>query len=328
MPMDEQRLTKLRRYDDPEAGISEEFLDRRLGRTRAFALLSTPLGERRGLGFVVSPSVGPEHGNLRRLETLLARSLAADGFPTLRIRPDLHPVHGAIGEIDVSARIEDVDEAVDTLSSEAGVQAVGLAGVLFGGTVAALAADRRAAPALVLVEPVTRGRQYLRETVRRQAIAELMATAEASEGGSREAGPGSGEAEQPSHRPLEDLEGRGVTSIRGLVLSKQEYDRISEIDLVQDVGAFSGRSLLVGITPAGSAAPGVRKLHEHLRSLGGDVTLELVQDPLPAPFGEYFYRNAGPIRIDTRLELDQRLAAVTTGWAVETLTAYPLQAVA
>jgi hypothetical protein len=47
----------------------------------------------------------------------------------------------------------------------------------------------------------------------------------------------------------------------------------------------------------------------------------MLEDPLPAPFGEYPFRNAGPMRIDTRLELDQRLARVTTDWAGRSLEA-------
>lgn len=313
MPIDRARLSELRRYEDAEAGVSEEFLDRRLGSRRAFALLSAPLGEQRPLGWVLAPSIGPEHGNLRRFETLVARELAAAGFPTLRIRPDLHPVHGAIGAIDVSARIEEVDEAVETLAQERGLEAVGLAGALVGGTVAALAADRLGAPALALVEPVTRGRQYVRETIRRQAIAELIASVE--EDGDGAGGNGSPPPADDSRRPLEELEERGATTIRGLVLTKREHDRIAELSLVDDLRSFAGRSLLVSITPTGAVPPGLRKLAERLESLGGTVTVEPLQDPLPAPFGEYYFRNAGPVRIDTRLELDRRIAALTARWA-------------
>jgi len=89
--------------------------------------------------------------------------------------------------------------------------------------------------------------------------------------------------------------------------------------------AFSGRSLLIGISPSGSVPTGLDKLRAHLEALGGDVTLEMLEDPLPAPFGEYPFRNAGPMRIDTRLELDQRLARVTTDWAGGSLEAKPTE---
>ena len=110
MTIDNDGLKRLRRYEDPEAGVAEEFLERRLGPGRSLALLSAPLAEARPIGWVISPSGGPEHGNLRRLETQLRGRLAAAGFPTLRIRPDLHPLNGALGEIDVSARVADANE--------------------------------------------------------------------------------------------------------------------------------------------------------------------------------------------------------------------------
>jgi len=319
-PIDYERLQALRRYEDSEAGISEEFLERGLGSGRALALLSAPLREPRALGWVIAPSIGPEHGTLRRLETLVARRLAAAGFPTLRIRPDLHPERGALGEIDLTERLEDVDEAVGLISTASGVQAVGLIGMLVGGTAAALTAERLGTPGLVVVEPVRRGRQYVRETARRQAIAELIASVDDSRDGPP--GPPAEQADSTS-RPLEELAAVGHTWIRGLRLTRAEFERISAVNLVQDLRTFRGRSLVVGISPSGAPSTGLQKLHEHLESLGGDVTFETLQDPLPAPFGEYYYRNAGPVRIDTRLELDQRLADVTAGWAARAFLDYP-----
>ena len=86
--------------------------------------------------------------------------------------------------------------------------------------------------------------------------------------------------------------------------------------------AFSGRSLLVGISPSGSVSTELDRLRAHLEELGGDVTLEVFEDPLPAPFGEYpFLTPARPI--DTRLELDRRLAGVVTKWACGSPEAEP-----
>ena len=325
MTIDNDGLKRLRRYEDPEAGVAEEFLERRLGPGRSLALLSAPLAEARPLGWVISPSGGPEHGNLRRLETQLARGLAAAGFPTLRIRPDLHPINGALGEIDVSARVADVNDGIAALLDETGVRSIGLVGMLFGGTVAALVAEQASAAGLALVEPVSRGKRYIRETLRRQAVAELMASFDESSGGEV---PSEQEPSNPGSRPLEELAATGHTSVRGLGLSQEEYERISEIDLLEDVRTFSGRSLLVGISPSGTASPGLAKLRAHLDQLGGTVALEVLTDPLPAPFGEYFYRNAGPIRVDTRLELDERITAATVAWAVGAFTDDSQQAAA
>jgi hypothetical protein len=310
-----RRLDDHRRVVDDGPGISEEFLERRLGPADAFALLTAPLGGPRELAWVVSPSPGPEHGNLRRLETLVARSLAAAGFPALRIRPDLHPVEGVTGEIDVTVQLATLRDAIEVVRDRTGASAVGLVGTMFGATAAALVADGGDVPLLALLEPVTRGRTYVREIVRRQAVADLM---EAADGGPP---PGREEPERSNGGTgaLDELASTGSVSIRGLRLTHEQFERISAIALDSDLTAFAGRSLLVGISPTGTAPAGLRKLHDRLESLGGDVTLELLEDPLEAPFGEYYFRNAGPVRLDTRLELDRRLARLTTEWAA---TAY------
>jgi hypothetical protein len=317
MPIDFECLRRQRRYEDPVAGISEEFLEHRLGPGAALGLLSAPLADAAPLGWVISP--GPDHGSLRRLETLLAGQLAAAGFPTLRIRPDVHLVQGPVGEIDLSTRLAEAEEAVSALTEAGGVASVGLVGALSGGMVAGLVADRLQLVDLALIEPVSRGKRYMRETIRRQAIAALIAATDGTGNG----GGAAAEARESSQRPLEELATAGETWIRGLRLTSSEYDRIAAVDLARDMVAFSGRSLLVGISPSGSVPSGLETLRAHLEDIGGDVTLAIVDHPLPAPFGEYPFRNNGPIRIDTRLELDQRLARMVTHWAGGSVTAEP-----
>ena len=166
---------------------------------------------------------------------------------------------------------------------------------------------------------MSRGKRYIRETIRRQAIAELIASADGAANGNA----AESEAPESAQRPLEELAAAGETWGPGPSAHVvTEYDRIAAVDPARD-SAFSGRSLLIGISPSGSVLTGLDKLRAHLEALGGDVTLEMLEDPLPAPFGEYPYRNAGSMRIDTRLELDQRLARVTTNWAGGSLEAEP-----
>jgi hypothetical protein len=293
-------LSALRRYEDPEAGLFEEFAERRLGPGGAFALLAGPLGGRRPLAWAICPALGPEQGNLRRLEALVARRLAASGFEVVRIRPDVHPLHG---EISLPTRLAELEDAVDLLRSR-GAGAVGLAGALSGGTVAALAAERLGAAALALVEPAVRGRQYARELLRREAVATLMAD-------------GEGDAEGPKR----ELAATGRVTIRGLELTSEAHDALAAVDLTGDLRSFSGRSLLVGVSPSGEPGPGLRKLRDRLAELGGDVTVAGLADPLYAPLGEYYYRDAGLLRLDTRLELDGRVADAVAGWALDAAAA-------
>jgi hypothetical protein len=289
-------LSALRRYEDPEAGLFEEFAERRLGPGGAFALLAGPLGERRPLAWAICPTIGPEQGNLRRLEALVARRLAGGGFEVARIRPDVHPLHG---EISLPTRLAELEEAVDLLRGR-GAGSVGLLGTLFGGTVAALAAERLEVSALALVEPAVRGRQYARELLRREAVAQLM-----------------GDEEGDGEGPKRELEATGRATIRGLQLTKEAYEALSAVDLTSELHSFSGRSLLVGISPSGAPSPGLGKLRDRLAELGGVVTVAGIVDPLYAPLGEYYYRDAGLLRLDTRLELDGRVADAVANWALD-----------
>ena len=289
-------LSALRRYEDGEAGLFEEFAERRLGPGGAFALLAGPLGDSRALAWAICPTIGPEQGNLRRLEALVARRLAGSGFEVARIRPDVHPLHG---EISLPTRLAELEETVELLRGR-GAGSVGLLGTLFGGTVAALLAERIEIAALALVEPVVRGRQYARGLLRREAVATLMAEDE-------------GDAEGPKR----ELAASGRVSIRGLQLTQEAYDTIAAVDLTGELRTFAGSSLLVGISPSGETPPGLGKLRDRLAELGGDVTVAGMADPLYAPLGEYYYREAGLLRLDTRLELDGRVADTVAGWALD-----------
>ncbi|MGH3037185.1 MAG: hypothetical protein ACRDMU_08380, partial [Gaiellaceae bacterium] len=175
-------------------------------------------------------------------------------------------------------------------------------GTLFGATVAALLADRVEVAALALVEPAVRGRQHARELLRREAVANLMADEK-----------GAGDAEGPKR----ELAATGRATIRGLRLTAEAHEAISAVDLTRDLRSFAGSSLLVGISPSGEPGPGLRKLRDRLAELGGDVTVAGIADPLYAPLGEYYYRDAGLLRLDTRLELDGRVADAVAGWALD-----------
>ena len=108
-----------------------------------------------------------------------------------------------------------------------------------------------------------------------------------------------------------------IAGVGSVGLSQAAFDAISQVKLVEDLQTFRGRSLLVDISPSGEASTGVGKLADRLGELGGEATVEALADPLYAPLGEYYYRDAGLLRIDTRLELDRRIAATVAGWALQ-----------
>jgi hypothetical protein len=162
--------------------------------------------------------------------------------------------------------------------------------------VAALTADRRELCALALIEPVVKGRQYLREALRMQSLSDLVA----------------GGAVAPAQARTRLAEA-GNTTIRGFELRQETYDEIAAVDL-ENLTGFRGRSLLVAVAASGEPSSSLRRLYEGLLERDLESTLQVVPDPLVVPFGESYLRDVGNVRRDTRLELDRRLAATVIEW--------------
>jgi hypothetical protein len=300
MAIDWDLLAELRRYVDHEHGVAEEFLTRRFGRKGAIGVLTRAPADPLPEAWVICPSLGSEQANLRRLEGLVARTLAGAGVATLRLRHDARRSRA----LSLSERLSEAEDAVGFLSEELAVARVGAAGALFGGSVAAILCDRLDLAALALWEPVDRGDRYLRAALRFQRIAGLV---DASVGPRPERG----------ETASEELIRHGFTVVRGYRLDREASREIQDVDLSRDVRRYCGRSLLVSVSANGQASSAATRCAQHLGALGGDVSLEVVGDSLALPFGEHYYRNVGVRRIDTRLELDRRIAAVTVEWATE-----------
>jgi hypothetical protein len=297
--IDYDYLTRLRRYEHPESGISEEFLPLPTGPGSALGILSLPLTRARAHGWVICPALGKERSFLRRLEALIARRLAAEGFPVLRIRGGTDAGSPPRREIDLASRLDEASHAVETLSAHTGTAVIGTLGALGGGMVAALTADRRDLHALVLIDPVIRGRQYVRDALRMQTLSEL-------------AGGGEGGAAVGT-RARAELAESGATVIRGFELSRQAHDDIAAVDL-EELDGFGGRSLLVGVSRSGEPSSSLRRLHDRWVQRGVESTLQGVADPLVVPFGDSYLRDVGLVRRDTRLALDRSLAALVLEW--------------
>jgi hypothetical protein len=301
LTIDEEYFERLRRYEDPAAGIAEEFLPHALDPGGGIAIVSTPLGEQREPGWVLCSALAKERSFLRRLEALLARTLAASGYPVIRIRGGSDSPDGIGRELDVGARIAEAEAAVDALRSRTGATEVGAAGALAGGLVAALVADRRELPYLAAVDPVVRGRQFVRDALRRQSASALVK------------GEGA-DAPAPTGRALKQLEEQGWTTVRGFRLTRDAHEQLAGLDLLEQVTRFRGAALLVHVTRGGTPPRGLVELGEHLRGLGASVDVQTVEDALVFPFGESYLRNVGYVRTDTRIDLDRALAGTLVGW--------------
>lgn len=285
-----------RGYVDHAAGLAETYVEVP-AIPSAHVLLTTPVEAKVKGAFVICPAFGHEHGNIRRLESRIARRLARAGFATIRLRPD-----GGVAAVDLEMRLTEADSAIDVLAARAQME-VGTIGILTGGMVAALVAGHRGLEATMLIEPVTSGRQWLREALRRQAVAQLWAAQDAQDG------PAIGDAS------LRELQTRGETTIRGLRLTQAQHDAIASTSLSSVLTGYRGRTAIVAVSGGANVSPGLRKLHDQLVQAGGTATLVTVPEPPQAPFGDYHYVNVGPVRVDTRIALDAYLAELVSSWA-------------
>jgi hypothetical protein len=294
--MDAATLDALRRFDDPVGGISEEFLATPLDPSGGLAILARPAGDQRPLGFVICRPPGPERGPFRRLDALVSRTLAAAGFPTLRIRRGLDD-EGVPADVRLSTAAAEGESAVRLVRAETGVERVGVLGALGGGAVAAIVAGGLELDALGLWEPVSKGNAYARRLLMTGAATDLAAASRGAAG-----------------VPAEG----GGTMVRGLRLTDEGIAELRAFDLVRETAGFRGDALVVGLTHAEGEHTEMSAVVDGLRAAGGRVRFEPVVDSLTVPFGEVHLRRIDLSgKKDLRLDLDRRIAALTAAWAAE-----------
>ena len=306
MRVDLETLRRNRRYEDPGAGISEEFLQPSLGLGRTVAVLSRPLSPSLNVGWVMCHSYGMEQVHLGRLDVIVARDLSRAGFPVLRFHGQGYgDAESAMEKATPSSHVAECRDAVKLMTEELGIPTVWVFGARFGGTVAALTAEQLGLTSMVLVDPMTKGERIVRDLVRSQVLADMIEFGE--DGGKR--------------LELNDLDAefarKGWVDIKGFPLTEQGYREFVDLDLIKDVTSFSGSALLVAVSRTQRIGAGLTSLHHHLEKLGGESTIEVIEDPVAPQFGQFRWRavEGGQAKRDTQLELNERIAEVTVEWA-------------
>jgi len=306
-------LSALSEVEDRRAGIRERFLRPTIGGGATVAVLSSPLGPARATGWVVCHSYGMEQVNLATHEVPIARALAAAGFPTIRYHGQGYgdselPAEG----VGLASHLRDAVDAAEVLGETAGVTEIGFLGARFGGMVAALAADRTGAAALVAWEPVVRGRPYARSLLTLSVMLQLMHH-------QRDGG------DAPD--PEKELTRNGVLDVQGFPLSREMYEELVALDLAESLGSFRGRSLIVQISPGPDPRPELERLVARLRELGGTSDLGVVVDDRANTFAEPRFRPiSGGHKADIQAELGRTLLARTIEWCAPGADAHPEEA--
>ncbi len=298
-------LSSHRQYEDKRTGITEEFLQPTLQGVRTVAVLSRPLGPARPVGWVICHSLALEQVHLARMEVIVARSLAAAGFPVLRYHGRGYGDSEGGGDIGLGTHLADATDAVELMRRIGGVERIGMLGARFGGAVAALVADRLELDLLGMWEPVSRGQQFIRDFLRTRVFSEMADQVQA-------------EGSSGMERIREELQANGWADIKGFRLTREAHDEIARLDLTKDLTRFHGSALLVSISKSGKPSHGLTKLAEHLRSLDATCLVEAVHDQMAPQMGQFHFQTVqgGRAKRDTQFELDRSVADATRRWSL------------
>jgi len=293
-------------YRDSRSGIEERFLQPVLAGDRTVGVLATPLEGPRAMGWVFCHSFGMEQIDLQPFEVDMARRLARAGYPALRFHA---PGYGDSGTFQMDApedsHLRALLDAVRLLVEETGVSAVGLVGARFGGALAALAAERSDAAAIVLWNPVVSGRAYAAELLRAEAASALVRSVETGERG---------------RTPARILEEEGLVAVQGgaFPLRLAVHRWIGSIDLIHQLTGFRGHSLVLQLSRSPTIRKDLTELAERLEELGGRCTLEAVTDEGASTFGFDRYRfTPYGTKKDVQAVLSEAIVSRTLSWVSE-----------
>lgn len=250
-----------------------------------FTVLHWPSGAVRG-GFLFCHPLGEEKLWAHRVFVSYARELAAQGWAVLRL--DFRgegDSDRAFEETDLNTRLEDAHTGLQALRRELPREApVGLLGLRFGASIAALTAAQGRVHRLVLWDPVLDGMAYMQSVLMTNLAAQMAAHRKIVE----------------DRKALVARLRRGASvNVEGYLLSPGLFEQACAIDIKSAIREFDGDGLVVQIDP-GAARP--RQDLVELTALSARLDFTQVQEqPFWKETKSYHWRAA-------------RLAAATSGW--------------
>ena len=236
------------------------------GGYRLFGILHQPVGPPSGAGWVFCHPFAEEKLWAQRVYVSFARMLAAGGAWVLRF--DMTGNGDSEGEFSaasVETMLSDIDCATRLLERSSGItQGIGLLGLRFGATLAALAAERSPKIGrLVLWEPIVDGGKYMQELLRINLTTQTAVYKEIRH--NREA--------------LVQMMREGTTvNIDGYELAYPCYEQATAVNLKEERKRFAGPSLIVQVGKEG------QPLHSDLKALQETFPVAELQGVVEEPF--------------------------------------------
>ncbi len=212
-----------------------------------------------------------------------ARKLCQEGFHCLRFdMTGYGDSEGDFVDATVATWLSDVNAAVQYIASNVPDARIGLLGLRLGGTLAALAAERRSdIEFLVLWEPIVSGKTFVSMNIRRSLMRKMLT--------------------QGKDFQATQQNQAGVSDLDGWLISRELRQSIEKLDLLEEDRSFDGKVLIVRISPHGIVERELEALREAYLAAGADCVLsEAVSEPI--------WSTVGLIHTDV-------LVAETASWA-------------
>jgi pimeloyl-ACP methyl ester carboxylesterase len=274
------------------------FLDS--GDGRCFALLHLPR-QPRPPGFVSIHGFGQEFLTLSRVGMVVAEALAARGHPSLiyhgRGYGDSTPSGTAAS---LRWHLEDAQAAVNRLRLETGLDEVGLLGIKFGGYVAGAIARQGEVERLILLDPVLRPGEYVRELVQQVRMAYLVRRRPAPLTSTEEA--------------IAVLRQGTPVDVLGYPLRPDLLLDVQEDDLTSDMGDFGGPALVLHTGRRAAESPTARAFAERIRAQGGDCRIEEVRAPAGSMTVQFVATSDPSVRADAQRPLVEDVCERALQW--------------
>jgi pimeloyl-ACP methyl ester carboxylesterase len=290
----------LEEYEQRQLGYRERFSTPTLGGGRTVAVLTEPLELVAPITWVVLHSFGPEHDNLAAFDAALCRAIASSGHATVRFHSqgqgdsELGP--DALGvEHQIAGALDAIEQARSGIDSAV----VGLIGVRFGGAIAAMAAARADVGPLVLIDPVTKGRAFLR------SLARLDRATEVSLGSN---------AAVSRKDPFEIARAEGVLEIEGFAIPWPAVVEFEAIDLIQMAVPLRGPVLVLQVSRSEDPREELMRLVERL---GARAVLDVLVNEDALRFGLPPWRLDGTrAKVDSLAGLAKAIIEKAVRWCV------------
>jgi pimeloyl-ACP methyl ester carboxylesterase len=259
-------------FEDHSLGIKETFVSLSVGGGHTVGVLSEPLTEPRDTAWLLCHSFGMEQMTLLLTDVGIARKMSAAGFPVLRFQCQ---GYGDSSEInahpDPSTHLRDTQEALEQLRALTGAREIGTLGARFGGTIAALIADRNELPYTILIAPEVSGKAFGKELLRSEVFHEIAA--------------GSDEQQTSMDELKRQLAETDEVNIKGFTVTGAMIEEMGKIDLAIDLASFAGDALIVQISRTDKPQRSLVKLEARLTQSGAKSTTAIVDDKLASHFG-------------------------------------------